>query len=49
MPVMSSVETVHTPAAGEIRQRHDARYAAFLKLQRTAREIRGVAIESDRA
>jgi D-ribulokinase len=39
MPALSAIETTHQPTDGPIRRLHDARYAAFLTLQRVAREI----------
>ncbi|MFS4437406.1 FGGY-family carbohydrate kinase [Paracoccaceae bacterium GXU_MW_L88] len=40
MPAMSRISKVYTPATGSTRVRHDARFAAFLALQETARSIR---------
>ncbi len=41
MPAMSSVAGRAEPATGAIRALHEARYQAFLKLQKLARELRG--------
>ncbi|TPW30666.1 FGGY-family carbohydrate kinase [Pararhizobium mangrovi] len=40
MTAMSAPARLYTPAGGETATRHDARYAAFEKLQAAAREIR---------
>lgn len=40
MPAMSSVAGRDEPAAGAVRTLHEARYQAFLKTQKLAREIR---------
>jgi D-ribulokinase len=40
MPAMSSIEARFEPADGPVRQLHDARFAAFRRLQAVAREIR---------
>lgn len=39
MTAMSAAERIHDPAGGEIAALHDARFAAFETLQRTAREL----------
>ncbi|WFE75852.1 FGGY-family carbohydrate kinase [Roseinatronobacter sp. S2] len=40
MPMMSEIGQSYTPAAGTLRQVHDDRFDAFLKLQTVARDIR---------
>jgi D-ribulokinase len=41
MDAMSSVESTFTPAAGDIRRIHDARFRAFRLLQDTSRQVQG--------
>lgn len=43
MPVMSRVDEVYQPSAGLVRNIHNQRFGAFLKLQSTARAIRHAA------
>ncbi|SAK77607.1 carbohydrate kinase [Caballeronia temeraria] len=40
MSGMARVDTTYTPATGDLAQLQDARYRAFIRLQRCAREIR---------
>jgi D-ribulokinase len=40
MATMSQISRIYTPAVGRLAALHDARFEAFKKLQRVAREIR---------